>query len=258
MKLVSPFLLVLCLAVGFCPQAQAASIQDLIQTLTTHRSYKVRLTAVLGISKYRTPEAVAILRKTLRKRREHLYVRGFAALGLGRMKATEAIQDLQKASRARSRFLRYKAKRALRMLCPRSLLRRKRFYISLAKSHASGPMASRAKVWMLGHIRRLLANRRNVTTRWYGCRKPRSWMLRRRRMMGFYIRTNLKTTYRGGRLKTELSVLFTTYPGDAIKASVSASAAAVTSPGEAIMRRLVKAVTGHLRSDIAQFLDSRR
>lgn len=236
--------------------AEAKPLQELIQTLQRSRSYKVRLTAVLSLSKYKHPKAIMALRRVLKKRREHPYVKGFAALGLGRMKATGAIDELRRAARSRSRFVRNKARRALRILCPRSL-RGKRYYVHLAKVSSSGPLHQYASDVMLKQVKSFLARRRDVTMMWPRCRLPRRWMLRRRRMKGFGIRMRLTMSYTGGKIRSKLSVLFTTFPGNAIKGAVSGAASAATSPSKGIVKRLVVAVTSSLSSDFDQFLKRR-
>lgn len=237
-------------------EAQASQVESLIRMLKQSSSYKVRLTAVLGLSKYLEPASLQALRSTLENRREHPYVRAFAALGLARMKDVYSLRAIKRAARARNRFLRKKARKALRMMCPRRL-RRKKFYIDLSKIRSSGPLHRYARDLMLLDMYQILRKRRDVTTTWPRCRQPRRWMLRRKRMSGYYIRMNLKLKYAGGKIQSSLNLLFTTYPQDSIKGAVSANAAANTSPNVGIVTRLIHVLTKSLARDISYFLDSR-
>lgn len=242
---------------GGSTEGWAGDVQYWIRALKGNRSVRIRVRAVKELRRHTSPQAIQALREAVRSRREHVYVRSAAALGLARMRATQAIPDLQRATRAHSRLLRRRAWRALRSLCPRSVLRRKRFYLHLAPIQASGIQSRFAKALLAQNVRSMLRQRRDATTVWYRCRKPKRWMLRRRRMSGYQLRLRLKMSYTGGKIRSRLTVLITTYPGDAIKASTHATASAATTPHRAIIRRLIRAVTGSLRSDLRRFLNRR-
>lgn len=235
--------------------ARADRVAGLVRALKTNPSYKVRLTAVLGLAKYADPRAVKALIGALSKSSEDSRVRGFAAMALGRLRAYAAIKALRKAARSSDRFLKSRARKAMERMCPSSLSG-KRFYLNLDKIKTSGPQGQVARTVAVIHLARILAKRSDATTGWPRCKRPSKRALRRKRMKAFYLDTRVKVKATGGGLKIRVSVLFTTYPGQSIKGNAGASAGV---QGD-ISSNTVASVTGQLldalASDISRFLDS--
>ncbi|MDY0003719.1 MAG: HEAT repeat domain-containing protein, partial [Polyangia bacterium] len=82
------------------PEAWADPVPRLVKELQTNPSEKVRMTAVLSLSKFADPRAVTALTGALCKESEDPKVRGFAAMARGRLRVEAAIPALQKAARA--------------------------------------------------------------------------------------------------------------------------------------------------------------
>jgi hypothetical protein len=112
--------------------ARADRIDDLCRTLTNDSSWRVRLQAVVVLSKLRDPRSVPALLHALGDENET--VRGLAAQVLGDIGAPSAVIALDRARRSdSSQFVRNKANEALKKLQP-------------AEAHAphGGSAASRA------------------------------------------------------------------------------------------------------------------
>ena len=247
--------LVLLASLFAAPSARADRVGDLVRELRSNPSYKVRLTAVLGLAKYADPRAVKALIQTLNKGSENPKVRGFAAMALGRLRARGAIQGLKKATRSSDPFLKRQAHRALERMCPKSLAG-KRFYLNLDKIKGSGPSANLAKTIVMIQIAKVLSKRSDVATGWPRCKRPSGRDIRRKRLKAFYLDTRVKVSASGGQTSVKVSVLFTTYPGQSIKGNAGARAAVPGGASRDNLSSLITALVGAIQSDISRFLDS--
>jgi hypothetical protein len=90
-------------------------IPDLIQTVTTDPSYKVRVSAALVLGKLKDRRAVPALKKVL-STDGHYAVRATAAQSLGQIGDKDAIPTLDKAQSDSHEFVRARAKAALQAL----------------------------------------------------------------------------------------------------------------------------------------------
>lgn len=235
--------------------AGADPVLRLVKELQSNPSYKVRLTAVLGLSKFADPRAAAALTDALKKDSEDPKVRGFAAMALGRLRVEAAVPALQKAARASDPFLKSKAMAALETLCP-SKLAGKRLYLNLDRFKASGPSANLAKSIVLIQLARAVGERADVTTGWPACKKPTARDLGGKRIKGFFLDTNVKVTSEGGKVGCHVNVLFTTYPDQSIKGNAGAKASVPGAPDGEVLSGLIEALVGAIKSDISRFLDT--
>lgn len=235
--------------------ARADRVSSLVHALKTNPSYKVRLTAVLGLAKYADPRAVKALIGALSKSSEDPRVRGFAAMALGRLRAYAAARALRKAARSSNKFLKSRARRAMERMCP-SRLSGKRFYLSLDKIKGSGPQGRVASTVAALRLARILAKRSDATTGWPRCKRPSKRALRRKRMKGFYLDTRVKVKASGGGLKIRVSILFTTYPGQSIKGNAGAAAGVQGDISSDTVANVTEQLVNALASDISRFLDS--
>jgi hypothetical protein len=226
-----------------------------VKQIQSNPEVKVRLTAVLTLSKYADPRAVEALIATVAKDSEDARVRGFAAMALGRMKIMDAAPALQTAAKSSDPFLKSKAVAALESLCP-SNLTGKRLYINMDKSKASGPLASMAKGILTIQLAKLLSSRSDVVTGWPKCQKPSESALRGKRMTGYYMDMNVQVSKEGAKVGCKISILFTTYPSQSIKGNAGAKAAADGSMDADTLTSLIEALMGSLKDDIERFLSS--
>lgn len=245
----------LILLLGAGSPARADRVSDLVKQVQTNPEVKVRLTAVLMLSKYADPRAIETLIATVGKASEDARVRGFAAMALGRMKIMDAASALQTAARSSDPFLKEKATAALESLCP-SNLTGKRLYINMDKAKASGPLAAVAKGIAVIHLAKMLSTRRDVVTGWPKCQKPTESAIKGKGMTGFYMDTNVKVSKEGGKVKCKIDILFTTYPSMSIKGSANATAAAEGDMDADTLGSLIEALMGSLKDDVDRFLSS--
>jgi len=235
----------------------ADRVDDLLQVLRTSQSRKVRVTALLGLTKFDDPRVTLALRKVLRSRKEHSLVRGFAALGLGRLKDVRALPALRKAAHVRSRSLRRQVRKAMRMLCPRRVKRRS-VYLNFEKLKHSGPLSQFALELFVGKLIRHYQGKKGVVLSWPRCRRPKRWHLRRRRTKGFFVNINTKIKDLGGVTKCDIGIIMARYPNNSIKGFYSADAKGSASPSHHVIKLLVNALFQAHVQTIDQFIASRR
>lgn len=245
------------LAAMFCHSgsARAKEVARMITELRSNPSYKVRLTAVLGLAKHADPRVVKALTEALNKESEDTKVRAFSAMALGRLRAEDSVSSLKKAMNSKDPFLRARAKAAYEFMCPSSLAG-KRIYINMDRFKAKGPSASLAKSSTMMLLAKVLGARSEVTLGWPNCKRPTARDLSAKRMKAFFLDTTVTVTSGGGDVTCRVSVLFTTYPGQSIQGNAGARASVPGAPGGEVLSNLLEALVGAIQGDIGRFLDS--
>lgn len=248
--------IVFCLCL-FPPAVWADQIADLTRVLNTNPSYKVRLTAIIGLSKYKDPRVTIALHKALKNRRQSNFVRGFAARMLAKKRAFSAIPALRKAARASNSYLRNKARKALRTMCPRSIRRasRRSFYLNLDKVKSRGPMHQIARELWLRKLRKRLGADSRTIFEWGRCKLPSRRTLRRKRYAGFFLNIEVKVRYKGGATQCAIDVILANYPNNSLKGFYRAKASAGAEPGAYVFGLLLDALLNSHGRNIKQYLD---
>lgn len=235
--------------------ATASYVDDMIKTVRTHDSYKVRMTALVALSKYKNPKIAKLLMDVLKDRRQHYAVRGMAVKLLVRMNVVYAMPLFRKMYYTRNRRLRRIVRKALKHLCPRST-RGKKFYINFELAKGEGPNSKYAKdLAVMEFARYISSKRKDVLLGWPRCKRPKRWMLRRKRIKGYFIniRIQIKKRKKGGTYGN-LSLLYTSFPKNAIKGMTSMEARTPVKPELDVVAFLTKSLVQGLASSIDQFL----
>jgi len=247
------------------PASANKQIDALIVSLQ-NQSYKVRLTAVLGLSKYNASRARMALRKRLKDTNEHPYVRGFAALGLARQNDIGSLEIFRKVYRKswrkkrknrNYRYLYKKLKKAMKIMCPYKT-RGKKYYIdyNLRSFRTIGPYKNLAQDLFISKMTKSLKSQGNVTFTWNRCKRPKRWMLRRKRIAGYYLNIKIKLSSSGDVTKCKIGVIIARYPGNAIKSFLSASAQANSKPNPYVIKLLINSLTDTHAKSVKNFLNS--
>jgi hypothetical protein len=216
-------------------------VPDLIQTVTTDPSYKVRVSAALVLGKKKDKRAVPALKKVLGND-GHYAVRATAAQALGMIGDKGAIPALEKAQSDSHDFVRARAKTALAGLSSSAPPKpepvpvavksgRERFYVGLGsvgdKSKRAGPdMVKRMREFVV----RELEHTPEVTTRLDGTGRGR-------KLKGFTIEGSIteikKTASRNYvEISCEVSYVVGSYPSRSIIMMTTGGATIQTPKGQ--------------------------
>ena len=195
-----------------------------VKKLRKAKKYKMRVQAAKKLVRYKNVYTIQALFKSLNNRKEHSSVRGEAALSLAHLNVSYALHDIKRVARSRKKNLRRKARKALKILCPKRL-NDKLFYIHIAKINVEGKHKRYTQHAILFYISKLLKKRPDTALLWSYCRKPRSWMIRKKKMKGLTlnIRAVLETSAKYTRLRSYF--LWSTFPQKNIRLANNASAA---------------------------------
>ena len=246
-------LLVLCWG-GVVSEVEASYVQDMVKVIRTHKDYKVRMTALVALSKYSNPKIANLFLDVLRDRRENTVLRGMAARLLAQMRVLYAIPVLRKLSRSRNRGLRAVIQKAMRVICPRST-RGKRFYVNFDRAEGTGPFHAYAKNLAVMEFARIMAKKRpDVILGWPQCRNPSRRMLRRKRVKGFYIHIKVKIVKNAAGTMSSINLLYATFPKNAIKGMTTLVARTPSKPVLPVIAFLTKSLVQGLMSSVDQFL----
>lgn len=199
------------------------------------------------------PRAVAAILRLLKRKSESPYLRGEAALSLARMKASWVLPTLKQYRRSRNRVFRRKIRSALRVFCP-SRIRGKRFYISLKHIRIQGPHSEYVKKRIILYLQKWLRSRGDVTTAWQRCRKPSRRALRRKRMKGYNLRLKISIYDRGQTSGSKIKLLFTSFPGNSIRASNTVRFNLSAGLSRSVLNKLIEVTLPSLKEDIQSFL----
>ncbi|MBI5482469.1 MAG: HEAT repeat domain-containing protein [Deltaproteobacteria bacterium] len=216
-------------------------VPDLIQTVTTDPSYKVRVSAALVLGKLKDKRAVPALKKVLASD-GHYAVRATAAQSLGQIGDKGAIPALEKAQSDSHDFVRARAKSALQALTASAPPKpepvtvavksgRERFYVGVGgigdKSKRAGPdMVKRMREFVV----RELESTPEVTLRLDGTGRGR-------KLKGFTIEgsiTELKKTASRNyvEISCEVSYVVGVYPSRSIIMMTTGGATIQTPKGQ--------------------------
>lgn len=256
MKRLFLLLFAVCTVGSLTPQRASANyIQDMIKTVKTHGSYKVRMSALVALSNYKNPKIAKLLMNVLKDRRQHFSVRGMAAKLLVSMNVVFAIPLFRKMYYVRNRRLRRVIRSAIKDMCPRST-RGKKYYVNFELAKGEGPNSLYARdLAVMEFARYLMKKRKDVMLGWSRCRRPKKWMLRRRRIKAYYIniRIQIRKRKKGGTYGN-MSLLYTSFPKNAIKGMTSIEARTPVQPELDVVAFLTKSLVQGLTSSVDQFL----
>lgn len=239
-----------------CPvgESHADYVSDMISVIQTNKSYKVRMTAMIALSRYSKPQVANVYLKLLKDPAENTAVRGMAAQLLAQMKVLYAIPVLRKLSKTSNSALKLLLQKAIETICPSST-RGKKFYLNFDGAEGSGPFHSYAKQLAIMEFAKLLSTKRpDVTFGWPRCQKPSRRMLRRKRVKGYFIHVKIQITKGGGGTKGAINLLYASFPKNSIKGMTSMEARTPTEPSRPVIAFITKSLVQSLVSSIDEFL----
>ncbi len=240
--------------------ARAEGFREFLFHLQRAKDSRYRRILVEKLGRYHSPLVYKVLKRIVRSKKEKVRVRIMAAKILLKRKDFSALPLLRRLSRRGRRSLRWRIRRLFRRYCPRRIRRRRarRFYLDFSKVKISGAYSELAREMMFLRFREYLRRRGDVVTIWSRCRRPRSWMLRRKRLKGYYVNLNLKIWSYGGVSYSKIGMILARYPSNAIRSFLSAKANAAAPLSPRIVGMLIRALMrSHMRS-LGRFLDARR
>jgi HEAT repeat protein len=237
-----------------CARARADSVDDLIRTLATTDSYKIKVQVCLGLGKKGDKRAVPILSGALHD--ENATVRLVAAQALGKIGDSSALDALNTASRDYDSGVANAARMAIEAIKKSGKSGTQasggggKFYISVGplsnKSKGGGPEAVKMfREYLVSELRRTPGVSLDG-----GMQKGQ---------VGYYIDGNIvQMSTSVNEVSCDLKVLVATYPSKSIIMWTDGGASVQGGVGGSAMRDCLEAAVKSVSENIATFLKAQR
>jgi hypothetical protein len=246
--------------------AWADKVDDLMQTLSSDPSYKVRVQAALVLGKLGNRRAVPALIKALKD--SNATVRAVSCGALAKLGDGTAVDPLKEAAKDGESMVRQAAEKALQQLqaTPPPSTGKARYYINIGgvanKAKLGGPEASKLVREVL---QKELSRTPNITVTWEGAGAPDAAALKKRKMTGYYldgsiIRLSTSTSGNSAEISCDLKMFIATYPAKSMIMFTSGGAAVQTGASaraeEAGRRDCLEAAAQAVHQNVVTFLKS--
>ncbi len=239
------------------PTYSVKAVQKLLQTMGARPNRKKRQRLFAQLKTMPSLSTIQALLWLCRQRKTKRLIRGNALWALGVLQAHWTIPWIRRYRFSRSRFLRYRARKALRLLCPRRL-RNKAFYLNVDTVDVKGPLSDYLSHTFAKKLHQIIRKNKEVSALWYRCRLPSRRALRRRRVQGFRIRFRLKVSQTAAGTNLLLKSMWTTFPGNAIRQWREMTVDVNSPPTPLVFLTALPTMMRSLSLDIRTFLESKR